>query len=199
MLVVLIGAILVIGDQVAKANAQNPIAQQDPDVVGRHAKPSVSIEGLPFLTQVAAHDVKAIDISASNVKAGKFDISSVKARATGVHLNSSFSGATIDQINGTATISYRSRPTTRERDRPAGSLRRSITADPADGPNAVKVGLQRLASVTRHRQADRPNQITIHFGQLGGIASLLGGVLRSRPRPSRSRRCPRGSSSGPSR
>ena len=40
--------------------------------------------------------------------AGKFDISSVKAKATGVHLNSSFSGATIDQINGTALITFAS-------------------------------------------------------------------------------------------
>ena len=51
MLVVLL-AIAGIGDQVAKAYAQNDIAQQVQSA-GLSAKPSVNIKGWPFLTQVA--------------------------------------------------------------------------------------------------------------------------------------------------
>jgi cytoskeletal protein RodZ len=108
IVLVVLAVLFVIGDQVAKAYAQNTIASKIQSSSGMSSKPSVSIEGFPFLTQVAAHDVRVIDISANNVQAGKFDISSVKAKATGVHLNSSFSGATIDQINGTALITFAS-------------------------------------------------------------------------------------------
>jgi hypothetical protein len=135
----------------------------------------VNIEGWPFLTQVAAHDLKAIDISASNVQAGKFTITSIKARATGVHPNSSFNGATIDQINGTATISYQSL----QNDLgnaigiPGLSIG-TITPDPADGPNAVTVNAG-IGSVTAKVVQTSPQQITIEFGQISGLASLLGG------------------------
>ncbi len=65
MLVVLL-VIAGIGDQVAKSYAQNDIAKQIQSA-GLSAKPSVNIEGWPFLTQVLAHDVKTIDISANNI------------------------------------------------------------------------------------------------------------------------------------
>ena len=54
VLVVLILAILGIGDQVAKGIAQNAIAQKI-ESSGLSAKPSVNIEGWPFLTQLAAY------------------------------------------------------------------------------------------------------------------------------------------------
>ena len=90
-------AILAIADQVAKSVAENRIAQQIQSS-GLNTKPSVNIEGWPFLTQVAAHDIKAIDISANNVTTtgGKLPVD-FTARATGVHPNSSFNGATVDQ------------------------------------------------------------------------------------------------------
>ena len=101
VLVVLL-AIAGIGDQVAKAYAQNDIAQQVQQS-GLSAKPSVNVEGWPFLTQVLAHDVKTIDISANNVTASGSNVAfDFTAKATGVHLNSSFNGATVDQINGQA-------------------------------------------------------------------------------------------------
>src|SRR6202012_1486430 len=73
------------------------------------AKPSVSIEGWPFLTQVASKDLKAIDIKADNVttSGGKLPVS-FTAKAAGVHVNSSFDGATVDHITGQATITYAS-------------------------------------------------------------------------------------------
>lgn len=172
---IVLAVLFIVGDQLARVYAQNQIADQI-ESSGLNTKPSVHIEGWPFLTQVAAHDLKAIDISASNVQAGKFTITSIQARATGVHPNSSFSGATIDQINGTATISYASL----ENDLgnaigiPGLSIA-SITPDPADGPNAVDVNAG-IASVTAKVVQTSPQQITIEFGQVGGLASLLGGL-----------------------
>ena len=177
MLIVIL-AILGIGDQVAKAFAEKDIANQI-ESSGIGVKPSVNIEGWPFLTQLLAKDLKAIDISASNVQAGKFEITSITARATGVHISSLSNNATarIDQINGTALISYQSL------DNDLGNAigipglgAFTVTPDPADGPNAITANAGGLASVNATVQQTAPNQITITFGSLGGIASLLGGA-----------------------
>ena len=150
VIVVVILAILAIGDQVAKGIAQNQIAQKI-QTSGLNTKPSVGIEGWPFLTQLAAKDIKAIDINASNVKTGQFEITSIKARATGVHLSSlsANASATIDHIDGTATISYQSLANDLGNaiNLPGISSVGSIAPDPANGPDAVKVDFSGLASV----------------------------------------------------
>ena len=169
---VVIAVLLVIGDRVAKAYAQNEIASKIQTSAGMSSKPSVTIQGFPFLTQVAQHDLRVVDISASNVQAGKFDISSIKATATGVHLNSGFSSATVDQINGTALITFASLESALGVQGVA-----TITADPADGPNAVKLSAGPIGSVTGYVKATGPNVVTIQMGSLSGLASLLGGVV----------------------
>jgi hypothetical protein len=174
LLVVLIvlAVLFVVADQVAKAYAQNTIASKVQSSSGLSAKPAVTIEGFPFLTQVAGHDVRVIDLSASNVPAGKFDITSIKARATGVHLNSSFSGATIDQINGTGLITFAAL----EQGLGVQGVA-TISADPADGPNAVKLSAGAIGSITGKVEETAPNQITIQMGSLSGLASLLNGAV----------------------
>jgi hypothetical protein len=177
VVVVLILAILAIGDQVAKTIAENQIAQKI-ETSGLNTKPSVSIEGWPFLTQLAAKDIKAIDINASNVKTGNFEITSIKARATGVHLSSLSANASakIDQINGTATISYQSLANDLGNaiNLPGISSIGSIKPDPSAGPDAVKVDLG-IASVDATVKQTSQNTITIHFGALSGLGGLLGG------------------------
>jgi hypothetical protein len=172
IVLVVLAVLFVIGDQVAKAYAQNTIASKIESSSGMSSKPSVTIEGFPFLTQVARHDVGVIDVSANNVPAGKFDISSVKAKATGVHLNSSFSGATIDQINGTALITFASL----EQGLGVQGVA-TITADPAGGPNAVKLSAGVIGSVTGKVELTSPNEVTIQMGSLSGLASLLNGAV----------------------
>ncbi|HEX3516603.1 MAG TPA: DUF2993 domain-containing protein, partial [Trebonia sp.] len=84
VVIVLILAILGIGDQVAKSVAQNTIAQKIQSS-GLSAKPSVSIEGWPFLTQLAAKDIKVIDISGNNETASGSKVAfNFTAKATGV-------------------------------------------------------------------------------------------------------------------
>ncbi len=176
VVVVVILAVAGIGDQVAKAYAQNDVANQIQSA-GLSSKPSVNIEGWPFLTQVAAHDVKAIDISASNVttKGGRLPFS-FTARATGVHLNSSFSGATVDHVNGQVTVTYQSLDSYLGNAIGIPGLSGiSFGPDPQAGPNAVKADAG-IGSVTATVVKTSPNQITIKFGSLSGIASLLGGA-----------------------
>ena len=170
VLLAVLAVLFVIADQVAKAYAQNMIASKLQSSSGLSAKPSVTIEGFPFLTQVAAHDIGAIDLSASDVQAGKLDISSVKARATGVHLNSSFNSATIDQIAGTALIPFDALSTA------TGAQGVTITADPAGGPNAVKVSVGPLTATAQIVQTG-PSRILVRMESLNGIAVSTIGLL----------------------
>jgi hypothetical protein len=177
VVLVVILAIAGIGDQVAKAYAQNDIAQQVQSD-GLSAKPSVSIKGWPFLTQVLAHDVKTIDISANNVTTTGDKLPfNFTATATGVHLNSSFNGATIDHINGQVTITYQSLDSYLGNSIGIPGLSAvSISPDPAKGPNAVTANAPGIASVDATVTKTAANQITVKFGSLGGgLASLLGG------------------------
>jgi hypothetical protein len=94
-----------IGDRVANAIAENTIANQFVKN-GFPVKPSVTIEGFPFLSQVIAHDIHTIDFSASNVPAGPVSITSVKGKMTGVHINSSFNGGLVNHMTATAFVSF---------------------------------------------------------------------------------------------
>ena len=105
IVVVILLILAVVVDRVAVKLAENEVADQIKSA-GFPVKPSVSIAGFPFLTQVAAKNFHQIDMSASNVREGVLQISSVKATMHGVHVNSSFSGATVDQTNGTALITF---------------------------------------------------------------------------------------------
>jgi hypothetical protein len=180
-LVVLI-VILVIGDQFAKSYAQSRVASQIESSADMSTKPSVNIEGWPFVTQILSHNLKAVDIKADNVttSGGKLPVS-FTAKATGVHLNSSFSGATVDHITGQATITYK------DLDSYLGTAiglpgltAISFSADPSAGPNVVKADFG-IGSVDATVAKTGTSQLTIKFGNLGGIASLLGAAGTIQP------------------
>jgi hypothetical protein len=167
---VVLAVLFVVADQVAKAYAQNMIAGKIQSSAGLRTKPSVSIKGFPFLTQLAARDIRTVDISANNVQSGKLDISSIKATATGVHINSGFSSATVDHISGTAFISFASLESA------AGIQGATITADPSAGPNAINVGVGPLTATAKIVQTG-PSDFAVKMDGLGGIASSLVGSL----------------------
>ena len=170
-LVVLL-VLLFVGDQVAKAVAQNEIAQQI-ESSGLNTKPSVKIEGWPFLTQIASRDLKAIDISANNVTAGSSKVPvSFTARAAGVHINSSFNGATIDQVNGSATITFAAIANVI----PIPGL--TLSPDPAKGPDAVQLSTD-VGDATGTIKQTSSNVITLQLGSLTGLAGLLSGLTGS--------------------
>ena len=104
VLIVLLG-LLVAADFAARAFAENKMASEIQQQ-GFPKKPSVSIEGFPFLTQVASRDFKNIQISSGNITEGPLLIQSIHATMTGVHVNSSFNSGTVDHLNGTMTVTF---------------------------------------------------------------------------------------------
>ena len=154
----------------AKAFAESAIATKI-DTSGLGVKPSVNIEGFPFLTQVASRDLSQIDINASNFTVKQVVISSLHATATGVHVNGSFNGGTVDKINGTVVVSF----ATVTNLIPIPGL--TVTADPADGPDAIKFNSS-LGGATGKIEQLSPNVIKVDVGNLtglAGLASLIGG------------------------
>jgi hypothetical protein len=168
---IVLAVLFVVGDQIAKAYAQNMIASKLESSSNLSTKPSVSIEGFPFLTQLAAHDIRTVDISASNVQADRLDITSIKATATGVHLNSSFNGATIDHISGTALVTFAS--LVNAAGAPEGV---TVTADPSGGPNAANVSVGPLTATAQITQTG-PSRITVRVESLDGISPSQLGLL----------------------
>jgi hypothetical protein len=169
--VVVLLILLVVADRVAAGIAQNEAASQIKSA-GFPVKPKVTIEGFPFLTQLAARDFHKVDISASNVKEGPLTIASVNAVGQGVHLTSSFNGATVDQINGTALVTFAGLSS-------AGGLGDGISLSDA-GHNELKASvnlgfttLDALAQVTRANS----HQIEVKVTNAGPIPqSALGNL-----------------------
>jgi LmeA-like phospholipid-binding len=145
---------------------------------GFPVKPSVDIEGFPFLTQVLHKDFKKVVISASNIPAGPVTISSLNATITGMHLNSSWNGATIDHVTATAFVSLSS--LTGGISSELGDAA-SLTAVP-DGANKLKVtgtvlGGLSASGVVEFKQTG-PQKITVELPTSGG---LVGTLLGSAP------------------
>jgi hypothetical protein len=170
VVLVLLVVIAAVGDQVARSYAESRAAAQIQTSAKLSAKPSVSIKGWPFLTQLASRDFSQVDISANNVTAdsGKLTFS-FSAKATGVHFDSSFERATADHITGSALLPFASL------DAQVGNAAQ-LSADPADGPNAIKVSLGGLGSLTGKVELVSPTDIAIKFSSATGLASLFGGL-----------------------
>lgn len=180
--IIVIAIVFAIGDRVANAIAENRIAGKIQSS-GFPVKPGVTITGFPFLTQVAAHDIHQIDISASDVPAGPLQLASLTAVAAGVHLNSAFDGGTVTQITGTAVVTFAAL---------AGAATAAATGGAgngagagsgltlaAAGPDKVKItaGLGPLSDTEYAQVAQSgPSKISVRV-QNGGRA--LGGILSS--------------------
>jgi hypothetical protein len=175
VLIVLI-ALLVAADFAARAFAENKAASEIQQQ-GFPKKPSVDIEGFPFLTQVAARNFHDIQISSSNVTEGPLDISSINASLKNVHINGAFSGGTIGTLNGTASITFTALANAMTSQ--AGSLGQLANAGltfSAAGPNEVKASLNVVVfSGTAVWRVTRTagNAINIQLVSTGGLPSSL--------------------------
>jgi hypothetical protein len=139
--------LLVAGDFAAKAFAENEIASQIKSH-GFPKKPSVSIEGWPFLTQVIGKDIHQVKISSQNIPEGPVDISKISAVMNGIHLNGGFSSGTVDTLNGSVLVTYPSLDhTLNSQLGPLGSLLSSsgLTLSAA-GNNEIKASLNLLVA-----------------------------------------------------
>ena len=181
--VIVVLILLVIGDRVALAVAENDMADQFVSN-GLPVKPSVTIEGFPFLTQLAARDLRKVDISASNIPAGPVTITSATGTLNGLHFNSSFNSATVDHMTVTIFVSFSALAG-------AGGLGNvaNLTITPA-GPNLLKItgSLGGVLSDTEEAKITQsgPQQISVQAvnngGALSGVLSQFGSYTFNLPK-----------------
>lgn len=171
IVVVIVVGLLVIGDRVAAAVTENVMASNFQSSLNLSGKPGVSIDGFPFLTQLAKRDFNNVNVNGSNLTDGQLDLASIHVTAHGMHINSNFSGATVDQVNGNAVVTFSS--VANQLNVPVG-----LTLSP-DGANKVKltanagpVSASGLAKVSRVGS----DQIGVQIVDAGGIPlSVFGG------------------------
>lgn len=180
--VIVLLILLVIGDRIALAVAENDMADQFVSN-GLPVKPSVTIEGFPFLTQLAARDFHKVDISASNIPAGPVTITSATGTLNGLHFNSSFNSATVDHMTVRIFVSFAALAG-------AGGLGNvaNLTITPA-GPNLLKItgSLGGVLSDTEEAKITQtgPQQISVQAvnngGALSGVLSQFGSYTFNLP------------------
>src|SRR5215813_9124208 len=103
---VVIVALLVAIDSAARVVAQNVMASKI-EQQGLQHKPDVTIEGFPFLTQLASRDFRQVNLKAADQTEGPVTITSINATGRDIKLNSyAFSSGTIGSLSGTALISF---------------------------------------------------------------------------------------------
>ena len=109
-LVLVLGALFVAADRIAVHFAENKAADKIRTSEGLDRTPDVSINGFPFLTQVAGGTLDDVEIGIQDFEAssGKDSIrvADLDAEMHGVKFDSSYSSATAATATGTARIDY---------------------------------------------------------------------------------------------
>jgi hypothetical protein len=129
---IVIIVLLVAADRGANAFAEDQMASQFQSSLELSGKPHVTIQGFPFLTQLAAQDFHQVNINASNETAGpggQLEISSLTATLHGMHIHGTNS-ATIDDFTASALVTFSALAH-------AGNLPGGITLSAA-GPNQIR-------------------------------------------------------------
>ncbi|MYW67836.1 LmeA family phospholipid-binding protein [Streptomyces sp. SID8379] len=110
ILVVVLGGLFVIADRVAVNFAEDEAADRIRTSEGLTSTPSVSINGFPFLTQVADGTLDDVTIGIKDYDAksdgDSIRIADLSAEMHGVKFDSGYSSATAGSATGTARISY---------------------------------------------------------------------------------------------
>jgi hypothetical protein len=175
---IVIVVILVVGDRAANAYTENQMASQIQSSLGLSGKPSVTIQGFPFLTQLAARDFRTVNVNASNetitsssAGSGLLEIASLTATLHGLHIHS-LNSATVDQFSASALVTFTALGN-------VGGIPQGITLS-ADGPNQIKanisIGPLSDSAVAQITQTGS-NQINVKVIDAGGIpVSLLGNL-----------------------
>jgi len=175
---VIIVVLLVAIDFAARAVAANVMANKI-EQQGLQHKPAVSIDGFPFLTQVASRDFGQINLAAADQTEGPVTITSINATGRDIKLNSyAFSSGTIGSLSGTAVISFSSLGNTlTQQVGPLGSLLNgaglSLTAA---GRHEVRASLNVLVvsgSATWRVSRLSGNRLNVRLVSSSGLPSSL--------------------------
>ncbi|GLW49804.1 hypothetical protein Stsp02_54650 [Streptomyces sp. NBRC 14336] len=112
IIVVILGGLFVLADRLAVGFAEDEAAEKLKATENLAATPDVSINGFPFLTQVAGGELDDVEVGIDDYEASTGDggktirIDGLKANMRGVHFSGDYSSATAASATGTATISY---------------------------------------------------------------------------------------------
>lgn len=176
-------ALLVGADFAARAVAEQVAATQFQKQGNLSVKPDVTIEGFPFLTQVAAKNLSDVKVGISNLPEGPVTFSSINATATGIKLNSyAFNSGSIAHINGTALISFASLGNTLSAEfGPLGQLLNGAGLNLTQAsPDEVKASINLIVttgSATWRITRVSGNQINVRLVASSGLdQSLLSGI-----------------------
>jgi hypothetical protein len=178
---VVVIAVLVALDFAARAAAESVMASKI-EQQGLQHKPGVSIDGFPFLTQVASRDFQQVNLAADQTE-GPVTITSINATARNIKLNSyAFSSGTIGSLSGTALISFSSLGNTLTQEvGPLGTLLNGAGLKlTAAGPDEVKATLNLLVttgSATWRVSRQSGDRLNIRLVSSSGLpSSLLGSI-----------------------
>jgi LmeA-like phospholipid-binding len=180
--IVIIIVVLVALDFAARFAAESVMASKIQQQGLQH-KPSVSIDGFPFLTQVASRDFQQVNLSAADQTEGPVTITSINATAHNIKLNSyAFSSGTIGSLSGTAVISFASLGNTLTQEvGPLGTLLNGAGLNlTAAGPDEVKASLNLVVtsgSATWRVTRQSGDRLNIRLVSSSGLpSSLLGSI-----------------------
>jgi hypothetical protein len=174
IVLVVLAALLVVADRVAVHFADNEFATQI-QKQGFSSKPDVSIQGFPFLTQLAARDFKDVHITANGEKAGPVTIDDINATMKDIRLNSGFNSGTVASIDGTGLITFGSLAKAGSSAVGVGDLKISKAGKNEAKITANVAGLFTGSGVARVTRAG--NKIHVKLLSAGGLPTqLLGGL-----------------------
>jgi LmeA-like phospholipid-binding len=169
---IVIVVLLVVADRAGAAITENAIASQIKSNLDLSGKPHVTIEGIPFLTQLAARDFKTVDINGTDETAGPLEISRLTATIHGMHLLG-LNSARIDQFNATAVVTFAALAN-------AGGIPQGITlsAGPNNTINATVSILGFDSTATAQVTRTGTNTVNIKITNFAGLpASVLGSLV----------------------
>jgi hypothetical protein len=171
---IVIIVVLVGGDRAANAYAEDQMASQMQASLALSGKPHVTIQGFPFLTQLAARNFKTVDVNASNEKVGpggQLELASLTATLHGMHIQSTKT-ATVDDFSASALITFTALAH-------AGGIPEGITLS-ADGPHTIKASVDLLgfsSTATARVSQVGNNKINIKVRDFGGVPGDVLGNL----------------------
>lgn len=174
IVLVVLAALLVVADRVAVRFADNQFATQI-QKQGFSSKPDVSIQGFPFLTQLAARDFQNVHITANGEKAGLVTIDDINATIKDIKLNSGFNSGTVSSIDGTGLITFGSLAKAGSSAAGVADLKIARLSNNKAKITANVAGIFSGSGVARVTESN--NKIHVKLLSAGGLpSSLLGGL-----------------------
>jgi hypothetical protein len=174
VVLVVLAALLVVADRVAVHFADSQFATQI-QKQGFSSKPAVTIEGFPFLTQLAARDFKDVHITATGEKAGPVTIDDINATMKDIKLNSGFNSGSVSSIDGTGLITFGSLAKAGSSAAGVADLKIARMTNDEAKITANVAGIFSGSGVARVTES--ANKIHVKLISAGGLpTSLLGGL-----------------------